>query len=655
MTRAIRTQGWIQFFHRAASVTGAGFLTLATAGCTNPVWLERMSLIDAYQSRSASALSGSGLSNSTRIVLESQNLRGLWSRAPRSAIARLRVATQEQFYTPDLKNQLFALAELSYLEARRSHDRSMFMSAALYAYAFLAPFSDPSQRPSAYDPHFRQACDIYMFALTEAFGSPVDVRSQHWILPFGSLALTSNPLELSWQGHVLTDFRPTSRLSVHGMNNVYSSPGLGEPLAALPKMDREEEGTFELSRNERVPFNLFLNISDPQRQVLSDHIEGQIVVTPMNGHPPIDDKTPLQYDQTAARAITLNETDVWSSEYRGFLNGQFFETPVHGLQLSAMQPHQDGHMPVIFVHGTASSPARWADMVNELLEDPDIRAHYEFWFFSYATGNPIPYSALELRRSIGTAIANLGGVEADPALGRITLVGHSQGGLLSKMLVIDPRDRLWNGMVHVPLDRLHLTPDARSTLSEMLFPTPMPQIRSVVYIATPQHGSYVAALSISKLVGRLVTFPLGVTDVVQQVLTGNAALTKINMRPWRLGSVYGMSPRSAFIRALAATPMVPDVQAHSIIPVLGDGPLNRADDGVVTYESAHIPDVRSELVVRHSGHSTQSNPVTIAEVRRILLDQIAQVTADPVERGDRRKSGIVRIGGRYTPLATSSP
>lgn len=655
MKRKVRMQTGTRSFCRAASVMSAGLLGLAVAGCTNPVSLDRVGLIDAYQSRSASALSGSRLSNSTRIVLESQNLQALWSRDRKGAIARLRVATQQQFYTPDLKDQLFALAELSYLEARRSHDRSVYMSAALYAYAFLAPFSDPSQRPSAYDPHFRQACDIYMFALTEAFGSPVEVRSQHWTLPFGTLALTSNPLELSWQGHVLTDFRPTSRLSVQGMRNVYSSPGLGEPLAALPKMDREEEGTFELSRNERVPFNLFMNIDDPRRQVLNDHIEGQIVVTPMNGHPPIDDKIPLQYDQTTTRAITLNETDVWSSEYRGFLNGQFFDTPVHGLQLSAMQPHQDGHMPVIFVHGTASSPARWADMVNDLLEDPDIRAHYEFWFFSYATGNPIPYSALELRRSIEAAIANLGGVEADPALGRITLIGHSQGGLLSKMLVIDPQDRLWNGMVHVPLDRLNLTPDARNTLSETLFPKPMPQVRSVVYISTPQHGSYVAALSISRLIGRLVTFPIGITDVMQQVLTGNAALTKVNMRPWRLGSVYGMSPRSSFIRSLAATPMVADVQAHSIIPVLGDGPLNRADDGVVMYESAHIPDVQSELVVRHSSHSTQSNPVTIAEVRRILLDQIAQVTADPVPRGDRRKSSIVRIGGSYTPLATQSP
>jgi len=38
---------------------------------------------------------------------------------------------------------------------------------------------------------------------------------------------------------------------------------------------------------------------------------------------------------------------------------------------------------------------------------------------------------------------------------------------------------------------------------------------------------------------------------------------------------------------------------------------------VVEYTSAHIEPVESELIVK-SGHSTQGNPRTIEEVRRIL-------------------------------------
>jgi hypothetical protein len=46
--------------------------------------------------------------------------------------------------------------------------------------------------------------------------------------------------------------------------------------------------------------------------------------------------------------------------------------------------------------------------------------------------------------------------------------------------------------------------------------------------------------------------------------------------------------------------------------------VKNGDDGVVEYSSAHLQQAVSELVVR-SGHSNQSNPQTIAEVRRILL------------------------------------
>jgi hypothetical protein len=46
----------------------------------------------------------------------------------------------------------------------------------------------------------------------------------------------------------------------------------------------------------------------------------------------------------------------------------------------------------------------------------------------------------------------------------------------------------------------------------------------------------------------------------------------------------------------------------------------------VAYKSAHLEGVASEKVVR-SSHSTQSEPETIREVRRILHEHVAE-TAD---------------------------
>ncbi len=55
-----------------------------------------------------------------------------------------------------------------------------------------------------------------------------------------------------------------------------------------------------------------------------------------------------------------------------------------------------------------------------------------------------------------------------------------------------------------------------------------------------------------------------------------------------------------------------------------DGPLEARDDGVVDYKSAHIDGVESEVVIEHSGHSTQGNPLTVREVRRILMQELAR-------------------------------
>ena len=107
------------------------------------------------------------------------------------------------------------------------------------------------------------------------------------------------------------------------------------------------------------------------------------------------------------------------------------------------------------------------------------------------------------------------------------------------------------------------------------------------------------------------------------MLTGNKDAVAIDQRSARIGSIYGMRPGSPLIRTLQNIPVAPGVRVNSIIPVQGTGPVETGDDGVVKYTSAHIDGVEFELVVR-SGHSTQSVPETIEEVRRILLLHLSQ-------------------------------
>jgi hypothetical protein len=198
----------------------------------------------------------------------------------------------------------------------------------------------------------------------------------------------------------------------------------------------------------------------------------------------------------------------------------------------------------------------------------------------------------------------------------MVLIGHSQGGLLVKMQVISTGDRLWNAASRKPLAELQLSDTTRDLLQRGLFVEPLPTVSRVVFICTPHRGSFVAGRQIiANVLRRLVTLPMGFTGIQADMARNADALKGSMVVPT---AVDNMSPRNHFIQALQEIPVVPSVKTHSIIAVEGDGPVEKLDDGVVAYSSAHIEPVESEYVVRPSSHSTQGNPKTIEEVRRIL-------------------------------------
>jgi pimeloyl-ACP methyl ester carboxylesterase len=602
-------------------------IMLLLGGCGAPWSLDWHSQTDSYGALNRTALSGDRPSDSTLVVLRRHGLMEVWEGDPARGIAALRA---DVIARPDQWSDLFALAELSYLRGRKDQSQPDKLAAAVYAYAFLFPDVDGTDAPDPYDPRFRQACDIYNLALSDVIApsggeAEANFVSRTYALPSGTLEMQVDKASLESDGRPLRSFEPTYSLTVEGPDNIYHNAGLGAPLAAAAQPGATSSTGLVVAPKLRIPANAMLTIKSPRQQLTQPRIQGILTIHTIfdSENVRIGARTvPLAYDQTAARALSVVEGAAWSSEYRGFLNGNLFD---RSPRLVAMEPHRRGRRPVVLIHGTASSPFRWADMVNDLLEDTRISNNFEFWFFSYATGNPIPFSALQLRQAIEGGLKQLGGVQADPALGEITLIGHSQGGLLAKMLVIDPGDALWNKIGSRPLDSLHLSNTSRELLRDSLFPHPLPEVSRVIFIATPQRGSYVAGFSISQLVGRLVRLPTDVARTAAEVLTNNGDNILVDPSHSRLGSVYGMSPNSPFIKALAAVPVVPSVHVHSIIPVATDGPVAEGSDGVVEYASAHIEGVDSELVVR-SGHSTQSNPFTIAEVRRILLLQLAART-----------------------------
>ena len=89
----------------------------------------------------------------------------------------------------------------------------------------------------------------------------------------------------------------------------------------------------------------------------------------------------------------------------------------------------------------------------------------------------------------------------------------------------------------------------------------------------------------------------GAVAVQLREIVDDTAYLSFNPGSLRAASIWSMSPGNPLLQALAAIPVAPSVAAHSIIAVRGDGPIEIADDGVVSYQSAHIPEAVSELVV----------------------------------------------------------
>jgi len=608
---------------RPLAVLGA--LCLVLAACVGPVGTHRSDPKTVLRDLARGATTTGEQTWQTRNVLLEQGLRDEFDESPEAVLAQLHKTMVATGGDPNL---LFALAELSFLHGQATGKPAYRMAAAVYAYAFLFPEGIGST-PGRFGPRPRIAADLYNWAVMDAFisedGSEVVPRGGTFELPFGQVEVAFDPASMRAGDRELHRFIPLAQLEVYGLAMRYRWPGLGAPLAASSRLiDASKPGRDMVAPRMQVPVTALLRLPGARRAL----VRGEPLVGRLELHLAWDgesvdiagEEVPLENEPSAAIALTFTGVPVNQLEMFGFLgrlSGLLRDRP----PLVSTTPYRPGLIPVVFVHGTASSVVRWAEMFNRLQADPEIRKRYQFWFFQYDSGNPIVLSALRLREALTAALQRLDPEGKDPALRRMVLIGHSQGGLLVKMQSISSGDRLWNAASKKPLDEWVLSDQTRDLLQRAIFVEPLPAVSRVVFICTPHRGSFVAGRNIiANVVRRLVSLPFALTGLAADLARNPD--TRSMVIP---SAVDNMSPRHHFIKALQEIPIAPSITVNSIIAVEGDGPVEDGDDGVVKYSSAHIAPVESELIVK-SNHSTQGNPHTIEEVRRILR---LQASLDP--------------------------
>ncbi len=606
----------------AALVRGGVLLMLglAPAACSAPFGARQASPEAVRRELTANVLSSGEPSRFSEILLHRQNLNDLFDDDREAALRVL----HERFCAGELADDgLFSLSELSFYHAGRAGSQRHYLAAALYAYAYAFPDQE-DLAPDRFDPRLRYSVELYNRALTEALksaeGTGVVLAEGTFPLPFGEMEVSFDAEQLRWGDRRLVDFVSATETEVTGFENRYRSPGVGAALAAATEPTEPDGAIADLvGREVHVPVTALLKVPHPRRQLTSgEALSGRLELhaASLASTAEIGAWTvPLEREPTVALGLTVTEARPWVNQFSRFL-GHVVQSDT-GSDFAGYEAHRKGRIPVVFVHGTASNPSVWFNMMNDLDSDPVIRERFEFYLFWYDSGQPILYSGMQLRRSLTEAWRVLHDELDDSCLDRMVVIGHSQGGLLVKLTAIDSGDRFWRNLSDGSLEDSGLSAETQALIEEMMFVEPLPFVRRVVFIATPHRGSYLAGPSIvRRLAERLISTPASLVRSGGELLGMDKVrqLAGIERLPT---SIDNMSPGHPFIAAIAGIPVVPEITAHSIVGVVGEDPLESGGDGVVKYTSAHIDGVESELIVPYP-HSMQAKPEVVQEVQRIL-------------------------------------
>jgi pimeloyl-ACP methyl ester carboxylesterase len=630
---------------RSALIAVAGAVVVLFAGCQTPIGVNRVGMERAYEQITASALTGTQLSAETQIVFARYGLAKLLDNSPDLAIAKL----QEQTCRDSRTDQLFALAEASFAAAKRyesytwvaihSNDgaqtvsvsgkdaaRAYYLASTLYSYFFL--FGDETKSPTRlYDRHFRTACDFYNRGLSKALTKHDDVKldltNREFQLPVGSISLTVTRPKFPFSEAQFHEFVPADEYAVRGISPRERTHGLGAPLIAIP--DTKSFGTNWPSyyqRAPKVPATAFLRINGSICDMTNSRLKATLELYSTFNEREIkvgQQTVPLETDLTTMIAYNLQHSVQWKARLAQFFTGN--ELIKSGVYLT--QPYERGKIPVVFVYGTAGSPSDWAAAINILWADPAISSRYQFWYLVYNTGNPIAYSGWILRSGLDSVVKQLDPAGADPALRKMVVIGHSQGGLVTKLAAVDSGDKIWSLLSDKPIETLGLQPADRELLGNCMIFEHSPYVKRVVLACAPNLGSIMVNNLIEKLAQLFIRMPRQLTQLGTSLATLNlgqsqsAALKEMGGKVPT--SVANMNPGNPFLLALHDLPLAKGIKGDTIIAVCTPGPVEDGNDTVVAYKSAYLPGMQSVNVVHCDHGDTTSDPVAIEDIRQILL------------------------------------
>lgn len=588
---------------------------------------------------------------------------------------------------PDREHE-YAMAEIAYITASQSeklHRRralQFYGTALIHAYRYLfdykidAPGHRGTLALNPYDPQFRGASDLYNQALE---GMLRLVRQEGELRPGMSRTVTTanntcsfdvTMYSTGWRAEDIDRLEFVSDYQIQGLKNHYHTYGLGVPLIAV-RRGHPGNGVAEHFYPENVcfPITAFLRVETAasaagQGAIASKDMRPAGMPAPRGGgaqqntdpsaprfvlelYDPLDRQTievsdrgvPLEADLSTPLAYFLSQPQFQDAELS--TTGLLRPGEAKKLQgLYMLEPFDSTKMPVVMVHGLWSSPITWMEMYNDLRSEPHVRENYQFWFYLYPTGQPFWTSATQMREDLAIMRREVDPKRECPALDEMVLVGHSMGGLISKLQTVESAEDFWKTNSDHAFAELKADPETVRALATTYYFRPNPSIRRVVTLGTPHRGSPFSNNLTRWAANEVIKLPRKMLEANDQLVAQNRKYFRPNAPIEIRTSIESLSPDSPLFSPLLAAAPGPWVSYHNVVGhdpspgwkkyIVGDG------DGVVSLASARLdnaPQLRSQIIVPSDHSNVHRHPESILEVRRVLIEQLAELQDFPNSYG----------------------
>lgn len=649
------------------------FIVAASTGCTSTKYL---ALRDVRANSLNAPLAllgrhGPTITERSRNALKRFGLLEEYERERGKSVALIRKAIDE---THD-SELIYALSELAYVEGKRSEQLkddaaalNFFGIALANSYDYL--FSeDLSLERNPYDPQFRRVCEIYNESLEDTLRL---LCADDKLRPGLSYTVSTPQRSVTvrtatrggWDPDEFDRFEFVSDYNIQTLHNRHMTFGLGVPLIAVrkpsdstdprekyypeglsysvtammrcslpnrPLGDAEIRTTGAVDRGTRQIGNADETASDVSRQRLGASPESILeFYDPLQANQVrlTSHWVPLETDLTTPLAFFLDSPEFRSRNRvtEGLINPNKTQNQ-RGLFM--LEPYDPNRIPVVMVHGLWSSPLTWMDMFNDLRSYPEIRSRYQFWFYLYPSGQPFWLSATQLRRDLGEMREMIDRNHHDVSLDKMVLVGHSMGGLVSRMQTIDSGDDFWQIVSDQPPEKLKGPEDARDRLVSNLYFRPNQSIKRVVTIGTPHRGSNFANDYTRWLASRVISLPQIALATGQSLARENPGFFRDTKLLTASNAIDSLAPESPIFPVMMRAKKAEGIKYHNIIGVVEKrgifGKTTKRGDGIVELASAKMDDVESEVIINSEHTTIHTTDKAILEVRRILLEHLQEV------------------------------